>query len=191
MNSLHVEPASGPERYSAATQVIHWVTALLVVAAFAYGPGGSERSAYRPSRDAQRLIHETLGMSVLILTLARIAWAHVDTRPGHHLTGPLAIVAKVVQWLLYGLLVAVPCAAIAGAWLGGHPVELLGGLRFASPLVTDPALAELIATIHTKMGNIILWIAAIHASGAAYHHLVLKDQVLASMLPPWVLSRKQ
>jgi cytochrome b561 len=190
MNSIHVEPASGPERYGTVTQVIHWVTAVLVVAAFAYGPGGSERSAYRPSRDAQRLIHETLGISVLVLTLVRVAWARLDTRPIHHLAGPLATVARVVQWLLYGLLIAVPCAAIAGAWLGGHPVELLGGLRFASPLATDPALAELIATIHTKMGNIILWIAAIHASGAAYHHLVLKDQVLASMLPPRVLSRK-
>ena len=49
MNSSPVASASGPERYGTVTQSIHWVTALLVVAAFAYGPGGSERSAYRPS----------------------------------------------------------------------------------------------------------------------------------------------
>ena len=137
MKSTHVEPESSPERYGIVTQAIHWVTALLVVAAFAYGPGGSERSAYRPSRDAQRLIHETLGMSVLILTLVRFAWTRVDTQPVHHLAGPLALMAKVVRWLLYGLLFAVPCVAIAGAWLGGHPVELLGGLNFASPVATD------------------------------------------------------
>lgn len=190
MKSTHVEPESSPERYGIVTQAIHWVTALLVVAAFAYGPGGSERSAYRPSRDAQRLIHETLGMSVLILTLVRFAWTRVDTQPVHHLAGPLALMAKVVRWLLYGLLFAVPCVAIAGAWLGGHPVELLGGLNFASPVATDTGLAGLMVTLHTKMGNVILWIAAIHASGAAYHHLVLKDQVLASMLPPGMFSRK-
>lgn len=184
-----METESNPERYSLATRTIHWLTALLVVAAFAYGPGGSERSAYRSSRDAQRLIHETLGMSVLLLTLARIAWARLETRPMHPPGGPLAMIARVVQWLLYGLLVAAPCSAIAGAWLGNHPLELLGGLRLGSPFAVNPGLAELLVAIHTKLGNVILWIAAMHASGAAYHHLVLKDQVLASMLPSWMLSR--
>lgn len=190
MNPSAVEPPSSPDRYGSVAQAIHWATALLVVAAYAYGPGGSERSAYRPSRDAQRLIHETLGMSVLVLTLVRIVWARLDRRPIHHLAAPFATMARVVQWLLYGLLVAVPCAAIAGAWLGGHPVELLGGWRFAAPLATDPGLAGLMVTIHTRLGNVILWIAAIHASGAAYHHLVLKDQVLASMLPSRALARR-
>lgn len=182
---------SNTNRYSSITQAIHWVTALLVVSAFVYGPGGSERSAYRPTRDLQRLIHETLGMSVLVLTMVRIAWARLDTRPLHQLTGRLATIARMVQWLLYGLLVAIPCSAIVGAWLGGHPVELIGGWHLDSPFLTNPALAELIAAIHTKLGNFILWIAAIHTSGAAYHHLVLKDQVLASMLPSWVLLRKR
>lgn len=190
MDANPLAPDSTTERYGTVAQAIHWLTALLVVAAFAWGPGGSERSAYRPSRDTQRVIHETLGMGVLLLTLARIAWAHVDTRPVHELAAPLATAARVVRGLLYGLLVAVPCAAIAGAWLGGHAVELAGGLRFASPLATNPALAELVVAIHTKAGNIILWIAAIHASGAAYHHLVLKDRVLASMLPARFFTRK-
>ena len=70
-------------------------------------------------------------------------------------------------------------------------MELMGGWHLDPPFSTDPALAKLIAAIHTKLGNFILWIAAIHTSGAAYHHLVLKDQVLASMLPPWTLLRKR
>jgi cytochrome b561 len=186
-----VEQVSNTNRYSGVTQAIHWVTAVLVVAAFAYGPGGSERSAYRPTRDAQRLIHETLGMSVLVLTMVRIVWARLDAQPVHHLSGRFATIAMTVRRLLYGLLVAIPCTAIAGAWLGGHPVELIGGWHLDSPFSTNPVLAELIAAIHTKLGNFILWIAAIHTSGAAYHHLVLKDQVLTSMLPSWMVSRKR
>jgi cytochrome b561 len=30
-----------------------------------------------------------------------------------------------------------------------------------------------------------MWIAGIHAVAAIYHHLVLKDDVLVSMLPRW------
>lgn len=33
-------------------------------------------------------------------------------------------------------------------------------------------MAELIVPMHTKLGNLILWVAAIYASGAAYHHLI-------------------
>ncbi len=37
----------------------------------------------------------------------------------------------------------------------------------------------------TLLGDAILWLAGMHAAAAIYHHLVLKDGVLASMLPPW------
>jgi cytochrome b561 len=37
-------------RYGAVAQVFHWVAAILVLAAFIYGPGGSERRVYSLAR---------------------------------------------------------------------------------------------------------------------------------------------
>ena len=39
------------------------------------------------------------------------------------------------------------------------------------------------------IGDAILWLAGLHALAALYHHLVLKDGVLASMLPRWISFR--
>ena len=42
---------SNTTRYSAFTQVLHWTTAILVLVAFIYGPGGPENRVYLSSRD--------------------------------------------------------------------------------------------------------------------------------------------
>ena len=41
----------------------------------------------------------------------------------------------------------------------------------------------IIAKIHTWLGDAILWIAGLHAGAGLFHHFVIKDGVLASMLP--------
>lgn len=47
-----------------------------------------------------------------------------------------------------------------------------------------------IARIHSWLGDAILWLAGFHALAGLYHHIVLKDGVLVSMLPRWVPSRQ-
>src|SRR5437868_15283844 len=54
-------------RHGAVAQALHWVTAILVLVAFIYGPGGSEQRVYSAARDVDRRLHETLGLCVLAL----------------------------------------------------------------------------------------------------------------------------
>ena len=68
-------------RYGGVAQAFHWLTAALVLIAFVYGPGGSETHVYASSRDADRQLHETLGLAVLGLTATRCLWRLVDARP--------------------------------------------------------------------------------------------------------------
>ncbi|MEZ5703240.1 MAG: cytochrome b/b6 domain-containing protein [Burkholderiaceae bacterium] len=37
--------------------------------------------------------------------------------------------------------------------------------------------------VHSLLGDAILWLAGMHAAAAIYHHLRLRDGVLASMVP--------
>ena len=97
----------------------------------------------------------------------------------------MSIAAKCVQWVLYLLLFALPLTAIAGAWLEGHPLTLLAGVKVAPLLGLSHDVGAPIATIHTWLGDAILWLAGFHALAALYHHIVLEDGVLASMLPCW------
>ena len=178
------------ERYGAVAQFLHWATAVLVLMAFIYGPGGSEQRVYSAARDFDRQLHETLGMSVLALAALRLAWRIVDAGPDHlQVTRRMEIVAKVVRVALYMLLFGVPLTAITGAWLEGHPLTLLGGLEIPPALALSHDLGTIIARIHTWLGDAILWVAGLHALAALFHYFVLKDRVLESMLPARLADR--
>lgn len=172
-----------PARYGAGAQAFHWLTAILVLAAFLYGPGGSEERVYAAATDFDRQLHETLGLCVFVLSAVRLAWRvfHDDPEPVP-VARWMGIAATTVQVLLYVLLFLVPMTAISGAWLEGHPLTWLAGeIR---PLIA-PAhdLGAQLAGIHGWLGDAILWLAGLHALAALYHHFFLKDGVLRSMLP--------
>ena len=171
-------------RYSAPAQILHWLTAILVLMAFVYGPGGSEERVYAAARDSDRQLHETLGLCVLALVALRILWRAVDTPPPPpRVARWMDITGRVVQAALYVLLVAVPLTAITGAWLEGHALTLLGGVALPPLFAESHALGATIAGVHTWLGDTIVWLAGVHALAGLFHHYVLKDGVLRSMLP--------
>jgi len=178
-------------RYGKVAQALHWATALLVLIAFIYGPGGSEERVFSAARDFDRQLHETLGLCVFALVAVRAMWRLVDQRPEPpQVPRWMRRASLFVQGMLYVLLFAVPLSAIAGSWLEGHALTLLGGLEIASPLAKSHELGASIAEIHTWLGDTILWLAGFHAIAGLYHHFVLKDEVLESMLPRWLRLRR-
>ena len=179
------------ERHGSFTILLHWVTAILVLIAFIYGPGGSEARVYSAARDAKRQLHETLGMSVLMLSFIRVAWRLVDTRPAEvALARWMAVAAKAAHHLLYLLLFAVPFTAIAGAWLEGHPLTLLAGVTIGPWIAESHAAGTVVAEVHTWLGDAILWVAGAHAAAGLFHHFVLRDGTLRAMLPRWLAGRR-
>jgi cytochrome b561 len=181
--------AAGASRYGRVAQAIHWVTALLVLVAFISGPGGSEERVYAASRDADRHLHETLGTVVFLLVIARVLWRMVDERPDPApVVRWMGMASRLVQGLLYLLLFAVPMTAITGAWLEGHPLAYLGGLQIPSPIGASHDLGEVLAEIHGWLGDTLLWLAGLHAVAALYHQFILRDGVLRSMLPRWLVA---
>lgn len=175
---------STPGRYGAVAQLFHWLTFVLVVAAYLTSPGGSEQRVYSAAVDVSRQLHETLGMTVFAVVLLRIVWRAIDRVPETPPAEPwLQRLASLMHVVLYTLLLAIPLTAVTGAWLEGHPVTLLG-LEPIGPLL--PRFHEIgqgVATLHTLLGNAILWAAALHAAAALFHHYWLRDRVLVSMLP--------
>lgn len=171
-------------RYGAVAQFLHWATAILVVAAFVYGPGGSEERVYSAARDFDRQLHETLGISVFAIVLTRLVWRVFD-RPPDDPPMPqwMRLSSTVVHAMIYILLLAVPLTAISGAWLEGHPLTFLGNIRIGPLLAESHDLGSTIASIHTWLGDAIVWVAGVHAVAALYHHFILRDRVLRSILP--------
>jgi cytochrome b561 len=171
-------------RYGTVAQALHWIIAILVLAAFIYGPGGSEQRVYSAAKDFDRQVHETLGLAVFSLVFVRALWRHTAGRPpAPAMPRWMRLASGAVEGLLYVLLFLVPATAIAGAWLEGHPLTLLGGTEIAPWIAKRHELGHTIAEVHTWLGDAILWLAGLHAAAGLYHHFVLRDAVLVSMLP--------
>lgn len=174
-------------RYGSVTQVFHWLTAIIVLIAFIFGPGGSEEHVYSSARDFDRQLHETLGLCVFVLAILRVIWRAFDTHPAPPPAARwMLLTSKAVQFGLYLLMFLLPLTAICGAWLEGHALTLLGALQIPPPVAASHDTGAAIAEIHSWLGDAILWLAGLHACAALYHHFIVRDSVLVSMLPAWV-----
>ncbi|HEX7466289.1 MAG TPA: cytochrome b/b6 domain-containing protein, partial [Usitatibacter sp.] len=133
-----------------------------------------------------------LGICVFLLVFARVAWRSVASPPALP-PGPrwMELAAKALQGALYLLFFAVPLIAIAGAWLEGHPLTFLAGLQVAPLLPLAHDAGAQVASVHTWLGDALLWLAGLHAVAAIFHHIFLKDEVLVSMLPRWTRLQRR
>jgi cytochrome b561 len=173
-------------RYGVAAQAFHWLTVALVATAYLVSPGSSEQRVYSAAADFTRQFHETTGMLIFAIVLVRILWRAIDTAPqGPPMEPWMEYSAKLAHLALYALLIALPVTAIAGAWLEGHALTLLGVGNLGPMLPQAHSIGEDVSYIHTILGNVIIWGASIHAAAALFHHFVLRDTVLSSMLPDW------
>lgn len=170
------------QRYGAAMQALHWLTAVLVLAAFALGP--EEEHGHSAGPDLGTQWHETLGMTVLALSVLRVLVALFSRRPAVAYGPPLmALAARLVKLALYGLLFAVPLSAIVGSWLDGHALTLLGGIEVAPPAAFGASHSDWLLDVHEFLGDAILWVAGLHAAAGIFHHVVMRDAALTAMLP--------
>lgn len=177
--------------YDPVSQALHWLTAIVVTIAFILGPGGFERlmrQGVDPATRAGIVWHESLGVVVLALTGLRLLWVWLRPAPPQiEIDGRLRLTARIVHGALWVLLFATPIAAFLTLGGEGYPLTLLGGVRVERmPLIAESAIAHLAdwGDVHEFLGDTLIWLAGLHAAAALFHHLVLKDGVLRSMLPP-------
>ena len=53
------------------------------------------------------------------------------------------------------------------------------------PMIAESGISKMAdwGDVHEFLGDAIMWLAGLHAAAAIFHHLVLKDNVLTTMLP--------
>ncbi|MBZ9978396.1 cytochrome b [Mesorhizobium sp. B2-4-13] len=168
-------------RYGRLAQAFHWLTALLVLIAFLVSAGGPPERVYSAARASTLLLHESLGFTVFCLLVVRLIWRRFDRIPdAPAMPSWMEVASKATHWALYALLFAVPATAMVGALFGGHPVTVYG-LGAIGPF--SGSWGAPLAEIHGTLGDVMMWIAGLHAAAAIFHHFFLRDRVLSQMLP--------
>ncbi len=177
-------------RFDTLSLAFHWVTAVVVTIAFILVPEKFVRHKHQGIDPATRSVivwHETLGITVLVLTLLRLLWVAMrPAAPQFAMARPMQMMSKLTHLALWTLLLALPVTALLALGSESHPLTLLGGVRIERmPMIADSAIAKLAdwGDVHKFLGDAIMWLAGLHAAAAIYHHVVLKDGILSSMLP--------
>lgn len=166
---------SSEQEYGLVAISIHWLSALLI---FALIPIGSIMTDM-PNSDFKTLlyrIHILIGLTVLVLTLIRIIWAFLDTRPKTaEMTRENYYLYKTVQISMYAVLLLLTLSGLVLLFTGGL-IDILLGITTTLPFVhrTTPAL------VHNILSKILIALLFAHIAGVIYHQYA-KSDILARM----------
>ncbi|EPY02924.1 cytochrome b [Magnetospirillum fulvum] len=171
------------DRFDTVTMAFHWGMALVILAL--WGAGHVIAAMLDgPQRSELIGLHKVMGVVILVLVLARLAWRFTH-RPPRSLPGTPAferLVSSLVHAALYALMLALPLVGILLSQSAGYSVTALG---FEVPILVakDPALHELFEFSHQSLGWVLALVLLAHIGAALRHHVVLKDATLRRMLP--------
>ncbi|HEY3800768.1 MAG TPA: cytochrome b/b6 domain-containing protein [Caulobacteraceae bacterium] len=172
-------------RYSTANQVMHWITAICMLALLPIAWVMVNTRPQGPYVESLFNWHKTLGAIVLIVTAIRIVWRFVDPPPPY----PPAIapweraVAQTIYWLFFAVLIWMPVTGLMASTFGGHATRLFDVLPTPLLMAPDKHLAGVFAGLHLWGQWAVYALIGLHLSAVAMHLIWRRDGVLGRMLP--------
>jgi len=168
-------------RYDKRSVAYHWISAALILTLWLLGQNIDWFSRGDP-RVYARSMHILLGVILGLIIALRLMWRRTGGAQlppaSAGLQGRLAIG---VHHLLYALVTAIVLVGLACVWIRGDNIFNLFKLPVFDP--SNPELRHTAVGLHGLLANILLALSACHAAAALWHHLIVKDKVLARMLP--------
>lgn len=178
-------------RYTLTQRLLHWLTAILVLALLSVGLTfwtlGYEGTVGLFGNDTTNALykyHKTFGILVLALMILRIVLRRASPPPAYDppLGGKERVVSRTVHLLFYLLLVGMP----VGGWLatatGGYPVQFFDW-ELPGLIGKDEALSEQLFLIHGIAGLALIALLVLHI-GAGLRHWKLKNGIMRRISLP-------
>jgi cytochrome b561 len=171
---------TAPARYPVRTRILHWLTALLIFSMLFIGFVMVNSVG---SYSTLRAVHMTLGITVLVIVVARIANRFTHRAP--KLPGTVGwFEHKLVlgsELSLYALMFAQPLIGWAMVSAGGQPVVIFGSIRLPRLAPFDANLFFILRQTHSLVAYLLVAIIAAHVSAVLLHTLTLRDGMLSRM----------
>lgn len=172
-------------RYTRVAVTLHWLIAALVVTQLVLGwlmieipkqPVGVRAYWFN--------LHKSIGITIALLVLVRIAWRLRHPAP------PLP--ASVPAWqrraaaashaLLYACLLGMPLVGFLGSTFSGYPIKYFG-ILLPQWGFKSPSLKDFFSAVHLGFAWIFMTSIALHTGAALKHLLINRDGVFWRMWP--------
>lgn len=186
--ALAPAPAASPRfergRFDLLTIAFHWITAVLVLALFAIG-WSLDDVADEVSAVLLLTVHRSIGVTVWVLTVARLTWRRTRARlPPFPPSMPHVQqwAAKANEYGLYALLIAQPVLGFGSSVARGRTF-LLFGLEVPPLMERNRELAHQLLDLHALSAWILAGLIGLHAAAGLMHAIVFRDGVFPAILP--------
>lgn len=172
------------QRYTKPAMLLHWLMAILIVAAFFLGLTMTEIHGITPTKLKYYSWHKWMGVTVLLLAVIRVLWRKAN-RPPPPIPGPAwqHKAADAVHYLLYFLIFAVPVVGYLYTYAAGVPVVYLGLWQMPAPFDPNPDWKKPLSELHEILAWTMAVVVSAHVLAALKHHFIDRDDVLKRMLP--------
>lgn len=192
--------ANSLSRYGTVAMTLHWLIAAALITNLCIGLYMVDLPRADPSKFELIALHKSIGLTVLALSVLRLAWRLVNPvpPPPPGLAPWFRFAGRGMHFLLYFLMVAIPLAG----WLmvsvssQGHPTPVFGLFGWPSaPILSDFSRSaghpyhEAFETAHVWLAWSAIVLIPLHVLAALYHQFVRRDDVLMRMLPGTRLRR--
>jgi cytochrome b561/polyisoprenoid-binding protein YceI len=178
-----------PTRYSTIAIVLHWALALLLLFQLALGWRLADLPRGSGETFAAFQLHKSIGISILLLSLARLALRWWKPRPAPWQDSRFNMVlAKGVHWLLYLVMVGGPLTGwILVSTSRTKVATMLFGILPWPHLPVGRSWHEPAEVSHSVLAWLLVGLFVLHVAGALRHH-VLREDLLGRMLPARLAS---
>ncbi len=180
-------------RYSAVAIALHWIIALAILGMIALGWYMGDLPNDAANKADLYQLHKSIGVSILVLTIARILWRIMNKPPEElPMEHKQALAAKAVHIGFYALMILMPLTGwiLVSASTRGFPTVLFDVIQWPHlPFLPDlsadtkKAIFPVLENAHGKLAWVAIVLLALHVLGALKHQFVDKDGLLARMLP--------
>jgi cytochrome b561 len=181
-------------RYGTVAMTLHWLIAILIIANICLGLYFADLPHSDPSKFGLTQLHKSIGLTVLLLSIARVVWRLMNPVPPlpRGMSAPLRLLARTTHVLLYVLIIAIPLSgwALVSSSPLGLPTMYFGLFQWPHiPFLADLAieqkkvLRDNFVLIHIVLAWSAIVLIPIHVAGALFHQFFRGDDVLKRMLP--------
>ena len=194
---IETASAAGPilrsPRYTTVAIVIHWLIAAAIIFQIILGWRMGDE-AKGPATYAIFQLHKSIGITILLLSLARLAWRLFHRPPPHPATQPRweTVASQVVHVAFYVIMIGLPVTGwiMVSASRLTIPTLLYGAipwphLPFLPELAAGPKHLwhEIGEVGHGLLVKLTYALLALHLGAVAKHQILDKDEVLGHMAP--------
>jgi cytochrome b561 len=173
-------------QYGAVAKAFHWLTVALMAVTLPMG------FVIQHIKDSDKMafyaIHESAGLTLFLVAVARLAWRLTHPAPPlpDHVPVAMRRVAAGVHHALYAALILQPVLGFLTTNAFGFPMRgetaYLGLIDLPKFMEANVPLAEALGSAHAWLGWTIAALLLAHIGGAIFHHAIRRDGTLLRML---------